>query len=106
MASINSNNFWMYDGSLTTPPCTEGILWNMMQQAVAISPHHLRAMKARYTENDGFANCLAEENHTHCTGGNNRVTMPLKGRKVFFNDSGAIMTGLTALVGLSLASLF
>jgi carbonic anhydrase len=33
--------YYTYMGSLTTPPCTEGVLWMVMQQPVPISPEQV-----------------------------------------------------------------
>ncbi len=35
-----------YSGSLTTPPCTEGILWHVMTQSVPITQKQVRATAA------------------------------------------------------------
>jgi len=33
----NSKRFWHYTGSLTTPPCTNGVEWFLLQNPVKIS---------------------------------------------------------------------
>jgi carbonic anhydrase len=37
--------YWTYMGSLTTPPCTEGVRWFVMQQDVAVSRDQVRDLQ-------------------------------------------------------------
>lgn len=37
--------YWTYMGSLTTPPCTEGVRWFVLQQDVAVSRDQVRALQ-------------------------------------------------------------
>ena len=34
---LNLGHFWSYAGSLTTPPCTEGINWTVLKEVQPIS---------------------------------------------------------------------
>ena len=40
-----------YAGSLTTPPCTEGIRWNVLQQSVELSSRQLRRYRSLFERN-------------------------------------------------------
>ena len=54
-----------YDGSLTTPPCTEGVRWIVMREVGTVSPEQVERLQA-------------------LTGGpNNRPVQPIGGRAVF-----------------------
>lgn len=44
-------DYWSFDGSLTTPPCTEGVKWQVMKQVATISRKQLRQFKTRYVMN-------------------------------------------------------
>ncbi len=54
---------YCYDGSLTTPPCSEGVKWFVLTNPVALSAAQIAAFRA-------------------IVHGNNRPTQPLNGREV------------------------
>ena len=43
--------YYTYMGSLTTPPCSEGVLWMVMQQPLSLSPQQLDAFARIYPMN-------------------------------------------------------
>ncbi len=43
--------YWTYMGSLSAPPCTEGVRWFVMEQPIAISREQLRQFAAIYRIN-------------------------------------------------------
>ena len=60
---------YRYDGSLTTPPCSEGVKWFMMTTPIALSKTQIAAFAALFH-------------------GNNRPVQPLNGRPVLTDEVG------------------
>lgn len=63
----NPDAFYTYEGSLTTPPCSEIVRWIVMEQPVTLSSGQLDAFYAIYPNNF-------------------RPTQPLNGRDLFVNE--------------------
>ncbi len=59
----NDTEAFRYKGSLTTPPCTEGITWTVFKQPITMSPEQLEAF-------------------TEAHPGNARPVQPLNGREI------------------------
>jgi carbonic anhydrase len=63
----SSQEMCRYDGSLTTPPCTEGVKWCIFTQPAELSPLQIEAFKTVYS-------------------GNARSVQKLYGRKVYLAE--------------------
>ena len=46
-----ARGYYRYMGSLTTPPCTQGITWTLLQQPIEASPEQIRQFATLYANN-------------------------------------------------------
>ncbi|KAL3625556.1 hypothetical protein CASFOL_031010 [Castilleja foliolosa] len=51
---FGSRKYYRYIGSLTVPPCTEGVIWTVLKKVRTVSREQLRAL--RNAVHDGFEN--------------------------------------------------
>ena len=64
LQQLDVSEFFNYDGSLTTPPCTEGINWLVIKKPLLISQAQFNVINQHWAGNITFANGF----------GNNRAT--------------------------------
>ena len=47
MEMVDSNNRWIYKGSVTTPPCATYVYWNVMSTIYPVTKKHLELFKTQ-----------------------------------------------------------
>ena len=60
-----NTDYYRFNGSLTTPPCSEGVRWLVMKDAVTVSTKQI----------DGFSNVLHESNNRPLQAINSRFVL-------------------------------
>lgn len=90
---LDTRKFFHYDGSLTTPPCSEIVQWIVVDDPQPISPAQLKFFNDKWKSNSAFAGGF----------GNNRATQLLNGREIYY--SGAYQTFGNTLLLIALFTL-
>ena len=75
LSTVDMTDYWSYDGSFTTPPCTEGIKWSVIKQVQPISEAQLNKFKAKMGAGNNTPN------------GNNRAVQMLNSRTLYYSGA-------------------
>ncbi|XP_066138892.1 carbonic anhydrase 2-like [Euwallacea fornicatus] len=70
----NRHRYYTYEGSLTTPPCSEAVTWIEFEDTIPLSAEQISAFRLLSTKTGRL---------TH----NYRPTQPLNGRIIFYNNT-------------------
>lgn len=85
-------DYYHYDGSLTTPPCSEIVEWFVLKQPIQIPNEYLKIL--RQTQQDANGTFLTHNFHK---------VQPLNGRMVYqYSHSTSIRSGFHVILFLSL----
>jgi carbonic anhydrase len=52
MSVVDPSERWAYKGSLTTPPCTTNVYFNVLSQVYPISDRHVQLFKTQLQRGD------------------------------------------------------
>ncbi|KAM4687359.1 carbonic anhydrase 2-like [Discoglossus pictus] len=70
----SSLDFWTYQGSLTTPPLLQCVVWNVLKEPIYVSQEQISKLRGLFFNDESDSPCHMVDNY--------RPPQPLKGRVV------------------------
>ena len=86
MESLDTSEFFAYDGSLTTPPCWEGVRWTVLKNAMPVSKTYMDLIKRNFSSNKNFGGGR----------GNNRVIQKRNNRDLYYTGASSLAVSMAA----------
>lgn len=94
----STRTYWRYDGSLTTPPCTQDVNWAVMAEPVEVSAAQIAAFTAAYQDNERPLQALNSRTFISTP-----ATLPATGEAAVSGSEGLTAAGLLMMAtGLAL----
>ncbi|XP_045133581.1 uncharacterized protein LOC123517513 [Portunus trituberculatus] len=83
--------FYRYEGSLTTPPCTENVMWTVFQESIVLPRPLLQGLRKLTTPvpPEEIEHNLADHDTIHSLSNNFRPTQSLGNRTLYFSGNEA-----------------
>ena len=104
---VDTVNFYHYEGSFTTPPCTEGVKFYIMKQIQPLTSQQLANIKL-YTESYTPQDKVPASDHEAVNAanpdnaaGNNREIQPLNGRTIYMSVDPSLSNAMALLAMVS-----
>nr|XP_020476383.1 carbonic anhydrase 4-like [Monopterus albus] len=88
----NLTKYFRYDGSLTTPNCSEGVVWSLFESTIPLSKEQLASFsQLRFSDGNHMVNTY-------------RPVQPLNGRQVYYSRGHAVLISTVLLFMSTLLS--
>ena len=89
MNMLDYEDRWTYHGSLTTPPCTPAIYWNVIRRVLPIEPMQFERYQQKNVKNQMTIGGIT----------NNRIIQPIVNHNIRFIGAVKLAVSALAIIG-------